>query len=1679
MKPPPKISVVIPTRNRASLLQHSLTSLTRQSLAEEKFEVIVIDDGSTDETPALCRRFAERENFRYARQDNQGIAAAKNHGVEAARGEIVLFFDDDDVADPQLLAEHLKSHAGRPEENVAVLGYTGWDSSVKVDVLMDYIVGRGGFLFSYGSLKHGGLYDYTHFWGGRSSCKRGLLLKHGLFNPVFTFGSEDIELGYRLSHAAGLKVLYNQLARSYMIRPIQFDAFLARCQRQGRSQAWFSRLHAAPEVQKWCCRPRAEGTWEYLKLEFDQQARWARKLTEEANELGRQASRPGASPELEEQSKALAAKAGQVYCRVFTAAKYKGLVEELERLGEAKAPTSAPKLPGGAARRILVIDLFIPVFNRASGSLRAFHLLKMMRELGYEVTFLSKYPKYADDYAPYLEELGIEVIAGDPVAMQANGAFDPCPPVNYEQLFGGRRWDLAILSFWDNAEYYLPLIKKYCPETPIVVDTVDIVFLRKIREAELLQQPGAMVEAMANKEREIAVYRKANRLWVVTEADRQAVAEHVPGIPVDVVSNIHAPVNEQKEFASSRNLFFVGNFWHRPNVDAMLVFCHLVFPLIRAKRQDIQLRIAGDNVPPGLKRFESDAVQFLGHVPDLADELRSARISIAPLRFGAGMKGKIGEALSWGLPVITTSIGAEGMDLVDGEDALIANSPSAFAEAVLRLYDDEALWSKLSRNGPIKVENNWGYEVIKSRLEETLLAAAPNPPLASIIILVMNQLAHTRACLESIAARTTMLHEVIVVDNGSTDETPGFLKEWQAAHPNCTVIRNRTNLGFAGGNNQALSIARGANLVLLNNDTVVTPGWLERLLEVFQRHPDTGIAGPMSNQVSGPQQVKEASYGSLEAMLLFAEQWTRRHRRQSFELPRVVGFCLLMRREVLDAIGGLDERFGPGNFEDDDLCIRARLAGFHVRVAQDAFVHHVGSQTFKGARIDYRKSMQRNWDLFRTKWQLGAAASLERGYPVPTVLPAGVPLKIQLPKLATTHTTGDKCLWTQNTPPSKAKVEIPKVGLIGNLNNAKALYGSRKLEEAWSATVNAIKSRPFHPEGFLLLAEIAAAAGDGQTARLCAQRAKELAPNWKAPKQFLKMAKSGKPKVEGPLAPVLAAAAAWLAPRDSRLSVCLIVKNEEKFLAPCLKSVRGLASQIVVVDTGSTDRTVEIAREHGAEVHSFAWCDDFSAARNAALEQANGDWVLMLDADEELPSAEHARLQADMKHADVIALRLPLVNRGQESQGRHWVPRLFRNAPGAYFQNRVHEQVMPSLIQCGRVWGLRTAMGTAELLHHGYSAEVVKDRNKAERNLKLLRQAVQECPADPNLQMNLGLEVVRSGDLPAGLTHYRESFRLMSASPAGEVSPELREVMLTQFTCLLYRAREYDEVVRVLDSPLAKQCPPTASLHFALGLSLFQLQQYRDAARHMLQCLDKQNRPSLSPINTEIATAAPYRCLALALMKCGDAAGAEKTFRSGLADRAQDPDLKLAYADFLANQKRPVEALKQLHELVQVNARNLAAWRLGGEIALTQAAFLKFARDWTAEAIRQMPDDPAILSQRAEALLLSQDAAGALPLWTRAVNGERPARAVAAQILCAAATSQPVAGFCAGDEEPAVSRAFLDWYRRLVTLGARDAIIHLNSRVETLRPVLPSAAGILDGVIAQTGKPVSPVAVAG
>lgn len=281
-----------------------------------------------------------------------------------------------------------------------------------------------------------------------------------------------------------------------------------------------------------------------------------------------------------------------------------------------------------------------------------------------------------------------------------------------------------------------------------------------------------------------------------------------------------------------------------------------------------------------------------------------------------------------------------------------------------------------------------GEPVIRGPWREPAQAspAAPDAePMASIVILTYNQLAHTERCIESLLAHTGVPFELIAIDNASSDGTPAYWRALAAKDPRVKAVLNAENRGFAFGCNQGIALSSAPVVVLLNNDTVLTPGWLEGLIRPMLEHPEIAATGPRTNRIPGWQQLNFAPYGAdLEAMQRFAAWYTQAHARQATVVQRAVGFCLAVRRDALEKIGGLDPRFGRGNFEDDDFCLRLMLAGYRIAIAQESFVHHVGSASFDAGSESYHALLQENYARFTFKWEI--SPSPDGSYPAPEIL---------------------------------------------------------------------------------------------------------------------------------------------------------------------------------------------------------------------------------------------------------------------------------------------------------------------------------------------------------------------------------------------------------------------------------------------------------------------------------------------------------------------------------------------------------------------------------------------------------------------------------------------------------------------------------------------------------------------
>lgn len=233
----------------------------------------------------------------------------------------------------------------------------------------------------------------------------------------------------------------------------------------------------------------------------------------------------------------------------------------------------------------------------------------------------------------------------------------------------------------------------------------------------------------------------------------------------------------------------------------------------------------------------------------------------------------------------------------------------------------------------------------------------------SIIILTYNNLQYTRQCIESIRKNTKLgTYEIVIVDNASSDGT----KEWINEQENIVSIQNQENLGFPKGCNQGIEIAKGDNILLLNNDVIVTPNWLKNMIKCLYSSEDIGAVGPVSNNVTYYQQI-DVDYTSLDELNEFATKHNVSDFSKWEERIKLIGFCMLIKKSVLDKIGLLDERFSPGNFEDDDLSIRIRNEGYKNILCSDTFIHHYGNASFM-KNGNYEKLLNINEEKFNEKW---------------------------------------------------------------------------------------------------------------------------------------------------------------------------------------------------------------------------------------------------------------------------------------------------------------------------------------------------------------------------------------------------------------------------------------------------------------------------------------------------------------------------------------------------------------------------------------------------------------------------------------------------------------------------------------------------------------------------------------
>ena len=620
------VSIIIPVFNQSEYTHACLSSL-QAAQEQPRFEVIVVDDCSTDSTPEVM---AQIRGVVYLRNDsNSGFIASCNTGAKTARGKYLVFLNNDTLVKPGWLTALLDTF--KEERRAGIVGSK-----------LLYPDGRlqeaGGIIWqdasgwNYGKFDDPGKPEYNYLRDVDYCSAAALMVPKALFESAGGFDSryapgyyEDTDLAFKVRQV-GYRVLYQPLSEV---------------------------IHHEGATGGTDISTGAKKHQEINRSTFAEV--WSDEL----------AKRPA-----------------------------NGDVTFLQR----------PRTPSG--KNILVIDHHLPMPDRDSGSLRMFQILKILHRLGHRVTFLPDNLADMPSYTCELQKRGIQVVHHPYVKR-----------VRDYLISHGPMFDVVVLSRCDFARKHIADVRLHAPQSRIIFDTVDLHYLREQREAQLTQDPDVRRKAQERQLLEDYLIKEADETWVVSPIEQQMLQENWTHKSIQLVSNIVDVTGPVTPFALRRDWLFIGGFQHRPNIDAVLFFVEEIYPLVRERLPDTKFYIIGDKAPPEIVALASDRIIVAGLQRNVRSFFDSVRLSVAPLRFGAGIKGKINQSMAFGVPVVATSIAVEGMNLADHEHVLVADEPQDFARALIELYESEELWKRLSQNGISKTQELYSTDAAREKLE--------------------------------------------------------------------------------------------------------------------------------------------------------------------------------------------------------------------------------------------------------------------------------------------------------------------------------------------------------------------------------------------------------------------------------------------------------------------------------------------------------------------------------------------------------------------------------------------------------------------------------------------------------------------------------------------------------------------------------------------------------------------------------------------------------------------------------------------------------------------------------------------------------------------------------------------------------------------------------------------------
>jgi GT2 family glycosyltransferase/glycosyltransferase involved in cell wall biosynthesis len=623
----PLVSVIVPVYGKVTYSLHCLRSV-QECKSRVPFEVIVIDDCSPDNSVELLEKV---RGIRLVRNEqNLGFLRTCNKAAQAARGEYLLFLNNDTQVLPGWLDELYDVFV-----STAGVGLVG-SKLVFADGSLQEAGGviwndASGTNYGRGDDPTGPEYNYLrdvdYCSGASIMVPRALFEQLGGFDLTFAPAYyEDTDLAFAVRQM-GLRVIYQPFSRV-----IHFEGITS-------------------------------GT----------------DLTQ-------------------------GVKSYQVVNQKKFLAKWQSV---LATHGTSSDPIALQR-DRKAQRRALVMDVVTPMPDRDSGSIDTFNYLRMLQALGFKVVFCPNDMQNAGRYTEDLQRLGVECLYRPHLTTLRD----------HLKQHGGE-YDLVMLFRVHESVQHINSVRRLCPKAKVIFNTVDLHFVRERRQAEMENSARLLAQAERTKALEYSVMKQSHATIVISDTERALLQKEWPEIKVAAIPYVREVQGRASAFTERRDLVFVGGFLFDPNIDAMNWFLADIWPLVREKLPNVHLLIVGSRLLEETARVwrRNPGVDIVGYVEQISPIFERCRLSIAPLRFGAGIKGKIGTSLSHGVPCVATPLAAEGMGLVDRENIMLGADPTTFAAAIVEAYQNEALWNRLSEKGLALFEEQYSFERGLERLK--------------------------------------------------------------------------------------------------------------------------------------------------------------------------------------------------------------------------------------------------------------------------------------------------------------------------------------------------------------------------------------------------------------------------------------------------------------------------------------------------------------------------------------------------------------------------------------------------------------------------------------------------------------------------------------------------------------------------------------------------------------------------------------------------------------------------------------------------------------------------------------------------------------------------------------------------------------------------------------------------